>query len=222
MGKLDKARTYACPIKFTITECNAGWTDMTCDFNGAVLDFTISYLLGNQPSALIEALQVFHSREDGYDGLLHVKVDREEDIPNLDGTLWSHVAVSTSFEWEKEPGTDRWRLSLVNKELGRQDFPVEVAIDIWNTDETKTYKFTVMFRDLCYAVAKCFTDALKTYGFGGYHTETFTDDINIRQLLVIKAYALGILSNFISLEGEPEFGYDFTYEEEIQLLTMDM
>lgn len=110
----------------------------------------------------------------------------------------------------------------MNKELGRQDFPLEVAIDIWNVDDTKSYKFTVMFRDLCYAVAKCFTDALKTYGFDGYHTGTFTDDINIRQLLVIKAYALGILSNFVAIEGKPEFRYDFTYEEELQLLAMDM
>ncbi len=221
MGNIDKARTYACPVKFKITKCEAGWTDMTCDFDGTVLKFTISDL-GDQPSALIEALQVFHSHEDDYDGLLHVKVDREEDVPDLDGKPWSHVAVSTSFEWEEEPRADRWRLSLVNRELGRQDFPLEVAIDIWNVDDTKSYRFTVMYRDLCYAVAKCFTEVLKTYGFNGYHAGSYTDDINIRQLLVIKAYALGILSNFVAIEGEPEYGYDFTYEEEVQLLTMDM
>ena len=108
------------------------------------------------------------------------------------------------------------------QDYGPENFPLEITIDRWDIDETKQYKFTVMYRDLCYAVAKCFTDVLKEHGFMGYHYGTYTDDINIRELLIIKAYALGILSNLTSVDKDPEYRYDFAYEEELQLLKMEM
>ena len=40
--------------------------------------------------------------------------------------------------------------------------------------------------------------------------------------MIIKAYALGVLSNLTSVDKVPEYSYDFTYEEELQLLMMDM
>lgn len=222
MGRLDNAKTYNCPLRFTITECEAGWTHLVCDFNGTFLEFHISCVLGNQPSALIEAVQVFHSHEDGYDGLLNVEVDREDNLPDMEGNCWDDAPVNVSFEWEEEPRRDSWKISLVKKELGRADFPLDISISIRDGDETQIYNFEVMFRVLCYAVAKCFTDALKKFGFDGYHYGSYYDDINIRQLLVIKAYALGLLNNHVAREGKPEFRYDFTYEEELQLLMMDM
>ncbi len=222
MGILDKAKKYDCPIKFTISKCEAGWTNMTCDFDGTVLKFTISDF-GDQPSALIEAAQAFHADEDNYDGLLKIKVEREDNIPDLDGFYWDSVVVRTCFTWEEEPEDARWQISLDPKFYGPENFPLDITIDRWNTDNiTQSYRFTVMYRDLCYAVAKCFTEALKTYGFNGYHAGSYTDDTNIRQLLVIKAYALSILSNHVAFEGKPEFKYEFTFEEELRLLGMDM
>ena len=38
----------------------------------------------------------------------------------------------------------------------------------------------------------------------------------------MQAYALGILSNYTSIDKVPEYSYDFTYNEELQVLMMDM
>lgn len=222
MGRLDSAKTYNCPLRFTITECEAGWTHMVCDFNGTILKFRISYCLGDQPGALVQAAYSFNTYEDNYDGIRAIKVEREDGIPDLEGNCWDHVVVRTFFMWEEEPQSAKWRIALNPQDHGPENFPLEITIDRWDIDETKQYKFTVMYRDLCYAVAKCFTDVLKEHGFMGYHYGTYTDDINIRELLIIKAYALGILSNLTSVDKIPEYRYDFTYEEEIQLLMMDM
>lgn len=221
MGRLDKAQKYDCPIKFKITKCDAGWTDMTCNFNGTVLNFTISDL-DYQPSALIQAVYSFHVYEDDYDGIRDIKVEREDGIPDLEGNCWDHVVVRTFFRWEEEPQSAKWWISLKPKDHGPENFPLDITIDRWDIDETKRYKFTVMYRDLCYAVAKCFTETLKKYGFKRYHSGSYTDDINVRELLIIKAYALGILDNLTSVDKVPENRYDFTFEEELQLLAMDM
>ncbi len=222
MGRLDNAKIYDCPLSFTITECEAGWTHMVCDFNGTILKFHISYCMGHQPSALIQAAYSFHTYEDNYDGIRAIKVEREDEVPDAEGNCWNHVVVRTFFRWEEEPQSAKWWISLNPKDYGPENFPLEITIDRWNIDETKQYKFTVMYHDLCYAVAKCFTEVLKEKGFMGYHYGTFTGDINIRELLIIKAYALGILSNLTSVDKAPEYRYDFTIEEELQLLMMDM
>ena len=222
MGRLDNAKTYNCPLRFTITRCKGGWTYLVCEFNGTILDFCISYCLGDQPSSLIQAVYSFNTYEDNYDGIRAIEVEREDGISDLDGNRWDHVVVRTLFTWEEEPRSAKWRISLDPKDYGLENFPLDITIDRWDIDDTRQYNFTVMYRDLCYAVAKCFTDVLKEHGVMGYHYGTYTDDINIRELLIIKAYALGILSNYTSLSKVPEYKYDFTYEEELQLLMMDM
>lgn len=221
MGRLDNAKTYDCPLRFTITECEAGWTHMVCDFYGTALEFHISDL-GDQPSALIEAVQAFHADADNYDGIRSIYVDRKDKIPDLEGNCWDDVVVRTSFNWEEEPQEVEWWIVMDPKDHGPENFPLEISIERWDFDFPENYQFNVMYRDLCYAVAKCFTDALKKYGFEGYHSGSYTDDINVRELLIIKAYALGILSNLTSLDKVPEYRYDFTFEEELQLLKMDM
>ena len=83
MGRLDNAKTYNCPLRFTITECKAGWTYMVCDFNGTVLEFQISYCLGNQPGALIQAAYSFNTYEDNYDGIRAIEVERDGTVAVL-------------------------------------------------------------------------------------------------------------------------------------------
>lgn len=79
MKKLEEVVTYDCPTKFTINKCEAGWTDINCDFNGTVLNFNVSYI-SRQPTALIEVAFLLNSFYDNYEGLLHIYVDNEQKV----------------------------------------------------------------------------------------------------------------------------------------------
>ena len=48
-----------------------------------------------------------------------------------------------------------------------------------------------------------------------YHFYTWTDDINIRKLLIVKAFALKQMSI-------DDFIYEFNFEDEMKLLQLDM
>jgi len=56
------------------------------------------------------------------------------------------------------------------------------------------FKYTVDGRDLCYAIARGYTEALKKYGFQGYLRSTgmqyIGDVFEMEELLFVKAYAL--------------------------------
>ncbi|WP_155851656.1 hypothetical protein [Anaerovibrio lipolyticus] len=78
----------------------------------------------------------------------------------------------------------------------------------------------IKYRDLCYATSKCFTECLKKYGFMGFSSGSYGDEINIRQLLIIKAFALGLIGNENGLNVNNH--YDFSFEEEMEILAVDM
>ena len=86
-------------------------------------------------------------------------------------------------------------------------------------------------RDLCYAVAKACTEALKKYGFKGYLKSSgeqyVGDKIDLEMLLFIKAYALDAFeARSISKAWEEPSGwrqaYASSFEKEMELLLFDM
>ena len=221
MRRLDNAKTYNCPLRFTITDCESGWTDLSCDFYGTIIDIYISYI-GYQPSALIEAVRIFHSHEISYRDdycYSHIDIAKAEDIDTLD--YWDMVPMVVEFAWEEEPRRSTWTISRDEKDFGKDDFPVKIKI-VRKDDEEISHEFTVRYRDLCYAVAKCYTDMLKRYGFSGYYHGSYGDDINLRQLLEIKGYALGLTSNMYAENGMDNYRLTLTPDEELELLMMDM
>ncbi len=219
MGRLDNAKTYNCPLRFTITECEAGWTYVSCDFYGTIIDIYISYL-GYQPSALLEAVRIFHSHEISYrDDYCYSHID----IVKAEDTLeyWDMVPLVVEFDWDEEPRRSTWTISRDEKDFGNDDFPVKIKI-VRKDDKEITHEFTVQYRDLSYATAKCYTDMLKQYGLSGYYHGSYGDDINIRQLLEIKGYALGLISNMYDADESKTYRLELSVDEEIDLLKMEM
>ncbi len=72
--------------------------------------------------------------------------------------------------------------------------PIQVKIE---GIRRSTKECTIDGRDLCYAIARGCTEALKKYGFKGYTLSTggtyIGDGFNIEELLFVKAYALNVL-----------------------------
>ncbi len=105
--------------------------------------------------------------------------------------------------------------------------PIHVSVTL----SGKTYRYLLDGRELCYAAAKAYTDALKKYGFYGYYWTTCRnedgDTIVMHEFLFLKAYALNRLDvrelstvwkgnkSWQSAEGTP-------FEKELELLIADM
>lgn len=222
MSIWDKAKKYDCPLKFAVSDCESGWTYMTLDFNGTVIETYISYL-GYQPSALLEATRIFHSHDISYDegyGYSHIDIEKTEDADSSDG-IWFVVPMIVKFQWDEEPMLTTWNIVRDAKDIGKEDFPLKIRI-ARTTDKVVNHEFTVQYRDLCYAVAKCYTELLKRYGFSGYYHGSYGDDINIRQLLEIKGYALGLTRYLYAEDESKSYRLQLTPDEELELLKMDM
>jgi hypothetical protein len=93
------------------------------------------------------------------------------------------------------------------------------------------YRYEVDGRELCYAVAKGYTEALKKYGFQGYLRSTgmqyLGDSIEMDELLFVKAYALDAMEvrELKEAWSKPNSwrGADASsFEKEIELLLFDM
>ena len=75
------------------------------------------------------------------------------------------------------------------------DGPDPVELEIFLPD--KTFRYATDGRELCYALAKAFTDSIKKYGIGGFclgsgENYKFQEQLALNQLLFIKAYALNV------------------------------
>jgi hypothetical protein len=136
------------------------------------------------------------------------------------------------FSWNERGREERFRLIRRYQDQLRTvpDGPDPVEIEIFLPD--KTCRYAVDGRELCYALAKAFTDSIKKYGIGGFclgsgENYKFQEQLALNQLLFIKAYALGLpeVRNVEKLGAEPsgwKYGLATSLEEEIKLLLMDM
>lgn len=140
--------------------------------------------------------------------------------------------VTTQVEWDEEGRYSH--ITLVRRCMDWKA-PVPDGCDPITVElkyRGRSFQYTVEARQLCYAIAKAATQALKKYGFWGYHSssgsgECFGDSINVEQLLFIKAYALNVLKvrelkpvwrnprNWMGADGS-------SFEEELELLLFDM
>ena len=113
------------------------------------------------------------------------------------------------------------------------NYPIVDGDDVVTISIGTHLTYTVDGRDLCYAVAKAYTDAIKKYGFFGYYSSTggncngFGDVIDIHMILFIKAYALGAMEvRALTIAWEDRENCDHAesspFDKEIELLLFDM
>lgn len=157
--------------------------------------------------------------------------DKNYSVTRTDTGSDSMLILTTKFSWDEEGRVSEIILTRTCEDANvpqeKQPDPVEVEIVYYKGN----YRYTVEGRDLCYAVAKGCTEALKKYGFYGYDRSTgmqrFGDYIDISELLFIKSYALNVMDVRTLKEAwrDPN-GYDKAYASafdlEIELLLFDM
>lgn len=205
-----------CPVKFEVLPREAGWADVKCCINTIEFtSFVATIWHTSIPTGLLETAYFFLDYDNEHEDFLVETEEYEGVFVDNDGNEWASVPEKVSFMWDEEPGTYEWNINFDLHYFNKPDAMLNINVKRSSDSENKAYKTKIWLSDFAYAVAKCFTECLKKYGINTYHFYTWTDDINIRQLLVVKAFALGLLS-----KGDEVLNLNF--EDELKLLQMDM
>ena len=176
---INKLQKRNCDIKIKLTPCGAQYLHFEMNIQDDHLEFLPASTMGEQFGAVLSAFYTLFQENDDS----HTEWRPREYLSDE-----KHIIAVTKVEWDNEGDVVEIIMSRV----------CGVGIDYEN-DQTKIEirnygkllkSYTVKTKDLCYAVAKACTDALKEYGFYGYRYSTEHDCFNLHQLLYIKSFAL--------------------------------
>ena len=225
--KLNKRN---CNIRIRLTPCGSDFTKVQFKIGGITNDFFLSGVMGSQFSSLLRAIYCLYDEEDQKHWIFQRR--GQKTIRNTPQGSEESQLTRVDFNWENEhhghPIT-LWRESKSYMPMP-EGVPDPVKIIFWRT-YGKRREFTIDGRDLCYAVAKACTEALKKYGFKGYLKSSgdqyLGDSIDIEILLFIKAYALDALEARATqqLWQHPQgwmHAESSSFEKEMELLLFDM
>ena len=212
---------YDCPIKFSITNCEAGWTKLEAEINGEHIDFIISGIWQDKnPSNLLQTAYFFNP----FLGNFNERMDIDYQMVDQEYKNFADIPLKSEFEWDSEPFRTEWciYLPLIELEVKEPKLLIGIKKDI-GSEQCREYNFEVKYKDFCYAVGKCFSDFIRYLGMEQYHIDSFGDEINLRYLVFAKAYGLGLLANDKSFmdcyKGHKDI---FSFKEEMEILAMDM
>ena len=202
-----------CDIKIKLTPSGTQYLHFEMDIQGDHLDFLPASTMGDQFGAIVCALYtLFHEKED-----MHEEWRSREHISDENHVIHRRV---TKVEWDNEGDV----IDIMMSRKGGIDIDYEndlIDIEIKNYDEVLK-QYTVKTKDLCYAVAKACTEALKEYGIYGYRYSTEQDYFNLHQLLYIKSFALGNFEARELISEENDWVKKTSFEKEMELLLFDM
>lgn len=191
--KLEKRN---CEMRLRLTPYDNDFLRIHWRIGGDDHYFLASGVMGSQFSAFLSAVYGLYEEADG-SHWLHCKYDQSftyhYPIDSDDGMHHRETGV----HWDEEGYVHQ--ITFIRKSetaaplaFGEPD-PVRVMIRSGHT----AYEYTVDGHELCYAVARGCTEALKKYGLKGYTTSTggyyLGDAFGMEKLLFVKAYALDAL-----------------------------
>lgn len=223
-----------CPIKFEIDPYGSGWEDIMLEIDGNRHLWSVSGCLGDGLGALVESLYALYphqtydqtekrwlTEEDKYTADFvegeYVNYRRVQD----DARSCMLLPKAASFYWDEEGCGVEW---VLTRESGPdKDFVLTIELREGADENPKVSRYQVRYSDLCYAVGKALTAAVKNHGFAGFHTAVWERDVNIRHLCFLKSCGMGhpeALKPFESCEKGD--GAVSPFEEELKLLLFDM
>ncbi len=226
-----KLKKRYCPINIELDPYGIDMLDISMDICGKHYDFTASSVMGEQFGAFLYALYGMYYEAPG-EKRYHKKLPYNNGWPIKIEHIGDYI--TSRFRWDSEGHVT---IFVLKRLFGSYSYPDYNKTDTIELTINERDTFLVDARDLCYAVAKASTDAMKKYGIYGYHltcgadANGFGDSIDIERLLFIKAYALNAMeARKISDAGKhPLYPDDDLYcasispfEKEIELLLFDM
>ena len=197
-GVFLKLNKRNCDMRIRLTPYDYDLLRVHWRIDGENYYFLASCVVGSQFSAFLRAIYCLYE-EKGQPHYLHSKYDK-----NITHEYPSHREdkrhqFSAKIFWCGEgPFYDITfvRNTATEGPVLNPNTPDPIQIKIRSSRQPDK-ECTVDGRDLCYAVARGCTEALKKYGFTGYTLSTggsyLGDGFNIEELLFVKAYALNAL-----------------------------
>ena len=209
-----------CPLIFSIKSCLDRRTRLIAEFGKQKIEFLIdSIFYTENASNLLESAYFFNPFSFYCDELqLSVECGYMDDSEGR-----KRLPHNVSFRWYSSLRCAEWFIELTEEEYYKKEPELHITIrrEI-SSGRFIEYHFRVKYRDFCYAVGKCFTECMKRFGISGYHYLSRVDDINLRQLIFVKAYGLGALGSEKAFSECREEDFNPTFEEEIEILLADM
>ena len=215
-----------CDIRIRLTPFGCDFQKVQIYIGGDRHILWPSSVMGLQFSELLYELYSLYTE----DNLRHYH--KEKSLPPDTGPYPAPYYRTTSkISWDEEGRIDDITLTRRHMNMGRH-LPdtldqIEIDLDL----PYGRYNYTVDGKDFCYAVAKACTEAIKKYGFFGYAHSSDPDQhaaeqMNINQLLFIKAYALDALEIRTVKKVWENTDHDYasasSLEKELELLLFDM
>lgn len=197
-GVFLKLNKRNCDMRIRLTPCNGDFLKVHWRIDGENYYFLASGIMGSQFSAFLSAVYGLYEEKDhshylnckDNDDIIHEYPHNRKDKKHF---------FKTSVSWDGEGpyyAITFVRNSETEEPVLEYDKPDPVQVRIESSGQN-IKECTVDGRDLCYAVAKGCTEALKKYGFKGYTISTggydVGDSFDMEKLLFVKAYALGTL-----------------------------
>ena len=205
-----------CPIKMELCNIEEGCLDLVINLNNEEIKLADSYDLGDGFPTLLEVIyRLYGLLPEQNKSAYTDEIKITQVIDGLKMELW--VPQKANFYWDANGFTTNWEIS--KDPFIREDFEIKVKLEI-SREKDKTKVFTVSYKDFCYALSKALTQTLKIYGINGFHNGYLGADINIRQLLFIKAIALDA-KDYIDIFWTKD-GDCSDLNKELELLMFDM
>lgn len=231
-----KWQTRECPIKMELVPYGSGWEDVTLEIGGDSHWWSISGCLGDGFKALVESLYALYPYQT-YDEHEQNRLTEEEKfeadyvngeyvnyrcLPD-DAKSYRTMPTAAEFYWDLEGRGVEWKLTKEPGVGAARDFMLKLELQEGTETKHEDYCYEVKYSDLCYAVGKALTAAVKKHGFAGFHTSVWESDVNIRHLCFLKACGMGNPDAVQPFESaERGGGATSSFDEELELLMFDM
>lgn len=228
-GVFLKLNKRNCETRIRLTPCDCDCLRVHIRIDGDNHYFYPSGVMGSQFSAFLWAVFCLYDEENWS----HFFYRRNSKECKVEKSSENHreITVTTEVDWDEEGRVTHIKLIRKSKDLEpslrEEPDPIQIEMDTCYG----TYRYTVDGRDLCYAVARGCTEALKKYGFQGYLKSTggyyLGESFSLNMLLFVKAYALGALDARETVQAwENPHSWmradASSFEKEIELLLFDM
>ena len=231
-GVFLKLNKRSCDMRIRLTPIGADLLRVHWRIDGENYYFFASGVMGSQFSAFLSAVNGLYEEKDRAHFVLRKNCENIRYKYPLDREGKRYQAETEVF-WDGEG--PYYKITFIRncesfEPILDPDIPDPVQIKIESTRQAAK-ECTVDGRDLCYAVARACTEALKKYGFKGYTTSTggyyIGESLNIETLLFIKAYALGAMeARELKEEWRKPKSWrsadSSSFEKEMELLLFDM
>jgi len=189
-----KLKARDCPLKIEYRPRGAGWTRIVICVGDKEHYISSSGYTGDQFGDLVNMLFCFNSSgkfggfsQEGYRDKKHIESVYDQVIG---GKKWDAIPIRGEIEFDGEQ--QGYTLIFEREPTLHADFDVKMTVimDEYTSNKAE-YHYTFRYKDICYAVAKAYTDAIKRFGLTGlFVSNGWLPPVDINQMLYLKAFAL--------------------------------